>query len=366
MSNIFISYASEDRDNARQLAGALQSLGWSVWWDRTIPAGRTFSDVIDEALEEAQCVIVIWSKIAVKKNWVLEEAQDGLERSILVPAFIDRVKPPRGFRRIQAADLIDWDGAITAGKFQRLVSAVALILGPALADDERQKETAEEGRRQQSEAERKAEEEQRSKAEAEAARKAGEQERQIAAEAKRKAKEERRQQADASKPLARGLSSVLPAKSILTREKVVGAAIGFSVFLGLYGIAIIKTPFGMFSDYQFILLLLICASAGIISGTLSGTCNKTWLVTVVCLTIGYFFILTTGVPRTLVNLFVQFGFSSFEFCYEAAECTRDSLSEYGFQDKSALFYFGATLAGSIGAVVGAVVGAILRNRKIWG
>ena len=134
MSDIFISYASEDREAAKLLAGALESLGWSVWWDRTIPAGRSFSDVIDEALAEARCVLAIWSKIAVKKNWVLEEAQDGVDRGILVPAFIQDVRPPRGFRRIQAADLIGWDGTVTAAKFQKLVSDVALVLGPPPAD----------------------------------------------------------------------------------------------------------------------------------------------------------------------------------------------------------------------------------------
>jgi len=130
MSDIFISYASEDRDTARQLAKALETHGWSVWWDRTIPAGRTFVEVIDEAMSKARCVVVAWSATSTKKNWVLEEAQDGLDRGILVPVFIEQVTPPRGFRRIQAADLSEWDGSVDAPAFRHFVNDLTGILGP--------------------------------------------------------------------------------------------------------------------------------------------------------------------------------------------------------------------------------------------
>jgi hypothetical protein len=42
VSDIFISYASEDRSRVRPLADALSGHGWSVWWDRQIHlAGRS-------------------------------------------------------------------------------------------------------------------------------------------------------------------------------------------------------------------------------------------------------------------------------------------------------------------------------------
>ena len=40
MSDIFISYASEDRDRVKSLARALEQEGWSVWWDRAHPHGE--------------------------------------------------------------------------------------------------------------------------------------------------------------------------------------------------------------------------------------------------------------------------------------------------------------------------------------
>jgi hypothetical protein len=32
-----------------------------VWWDRTILPGRTFDQVIEEALAATRCMIVVWS-----------------------------------------------------------------------------------------------------------------------------------------------------------------------------------------------------------------------------------------------------------------------------------------------------------------
>lgn len=39
MADIFISYATEDRERAKALAEALELRGWSVWW-----TGRSPSD----------------------------------------------------------------------------------------------------------------------------------------------------------------------------------------------------------------------------------------------------------------------------------------------------------------------------------
>jgi formylglycine-generating enzyme required for sulfatase activity len=130
LSDIFISYAEEDREQARRLAEALEAQGWSVFWDRTILPGKTWRQMIDTALHEARCVIVAWSEASILSSWVCEEADEGRERKVLVPVLLSAVKPPRGFRAIQAASLVNWDGRPTAEEFQQLVSAVADILGP--------------------------------------------------------------------------------------------------------------------------------------------------------------------------------------------------------------------------------------------
>ena len=103
MADIFISYARADRDKVKPIAKALMVKGWSVWWDWTIPVGKTWRQVITEALDAANCVLVLCSRTSINSDWVHEEAEEGQERRILVPAMINDVKPPLGFRRMQAA-----------------------------------------------------------------------------------------------------------------------------------------------------------------------------------------------------------------------------------------------------------------------
>jgi len=129
MSDIFISYSSKDRARAEVLAGALERQGWSVWWDRRIPPGKQFSQVIKEAMDEARCVIVLWSKESVKSEWVQNEASEGARRKILVPALIEDVEIPFEFRRIQAARLVDWEGRSPNPEFETLLEALSAILG---------------------------------------------------------------------------------------------------------------------------------------------------------------------------------------------------------------------------------------------
>ena len=46
MNDIFISYARHDRKRVEPLAQALAAQGWSVWWDRDIPSGKSFDEFI--------------------------------------------------------------------------------------------------------------------------------------------------------------------------------------------------------------------------------------------------------------------------------------------------------------------------------
>ncbi len=110
MGDIFISYASADRERARMLAKVLQRRGWAAWWDREIPPGKEYDQVIEEALDSSRCVVVLWSQASVASSWVKTEAAEAMRRKILVPALIEDVKIPLEFRRLQAADLSHWGG----------------------------------------------------------------------------------------------------------------------------------------------------------------------------------------------------------------------------------------------------------------
>lgn len=129
MSEIFLSYKSEDQPRAKIIAEALEQQGYSVWWDMTIPPGKTFDEVIEKALDSAKCVVVLWSRKSVLSDWVKEEASVAVKRRILLPVLIDDVKIPIGFKRIQAARLIDWQGTLPNPEFDLLLKSITEIVG---------------------------------------------------------------------------------------------------------------------------------------------------------------------------------------------------------------------------------------------
>ena len=129
MTDVFLSYASEDREQAGLLASALGSLGWSVWWDRKIIAGQAFDQAIERELETARCVVVLWSAHSTASEWVKNEAAVAAERGVLVPALIDSVKLPLEFRRKQTVDLVGWQGDKAHPGFQGLCEGVAHAMG---------------------------------------------------------------------------------------------------------------------------------------------------------------------------------------------------------------------------------------------
>ncbi len=121
MADIFISYASEDRSHAKTLAECFEHKGWSVWWDRKIPLGETWDNVIEREIDVARCIIVLWSKNSSLSDWVKTEAREGKARGILVPALIENVKIPLEFRHVQAANLVAWDPNLPHPEFSRLL-----------------------------------------------------------------------------------------------------------------------------------------------------------------------------------------------------------------------------------------------------
>jgi formylglycine-generating enzyme required for sulfatase activity len=129
MADIFISYAHEDEPRIRELVPALEKYRWSIFWDRRIPAGKSWQSYIGKALSEAKCVIVVWSQHSITSEWVIEEANDAKERGCIVPVRLDSVKPPLGFRGIQAADLTDWKPDSFSHRFDELIRDIAGVLG---------------------------------------------------------------------------------------------------------------------------------------------------------------------------------------------------------------------------------------------
>jgi hypothetical protein len=133
MADLFLSYAREDRACAEMLANALSARGWTVWWDRQIQVGHSFSAVIERKLEKARCVIVLWSRHSLASDWVQNEAAEAARKKSLVPVRIEDVRPPLEFRRLQTADLFNWHKGFESPEFDACLASIEMLVGNTAA-----------------------------------------------------------------------------------------------------------------------------------------------------------------------------------------------------------------------------------------
>ncbi len=133
LANVFISYARRDKARVAQLTAALENEGLSVWWDSELVPGRRYREVIDEQLSQADCILVVWTAAALESDWVQDEAEEGRQRGVLIPVVLEPVRPPAGFRQVQAADLSQWTGSPQHPEFRSLVFAVRSLVQIARA-----------------------------------------------------------------------------------------------------------------------------------------------------------------------------------------------------------------------------------------
>ena len=131
MARIFLSYARADVDCARKLADLIGRAGHDVWWDRELHGGSRFTAEIDTALRDAEAVIVLWSDASLESAWVQDEAAEGRDSGRLVPATIDAVRPPLGFRQYQAIDLNDLRNGEQPKQLEELLRAIVKMGAPA-------------------------------------------------------------------------------------------------------------------------------------------------------------------------------------------------------------------------------------------
>jgi adenylate cyclase len=129
VARIFLSYAREDIDTARQLADAVGDAGHDVWWDRHLHGGSRFSTEIDRELKDAQVVVVLWTEASIKSAWVQDEAAEGRDTERLVPVSINGCRAPLGFRQFHTVDLGNWDRGADPKQLAELLDAISKTAG---------------------------------------------------------------------------------------------------------------------------------------------------------------------------------------------------------------------------------------------
>lgn len=135
MSNIFLSYKTEDHHHAERLAAALEAKGHEVWWDHLLKAGEAYRTTIMKQIERCDVAIVIWTPQSVRSPFVIDEASRATDRRKLLPVMIktdengreQKIDIPLGLASIHAEDLTYWDGNADDHRILKLTENITSI-----------------------------------------------------------------------------------------------------------------------------------------------------------------------------------------------------------------------------------------------
>src|SRR5690242_3682918 len=133
MADVFVSYARADKARVVPLVAAIEAKGWSVWWDPEISPGREYNDEIDDELQAAKSVLVVWTPTSVASRWVRGEARDEAGRGLLVPVRFDQARLPIDVRAIHPTDLDDWNADPANPSALECLNALAAMIARSTA-----------------------------------------------------------------------------------------------------------------------------------------------------------------------------------------------------------------------------------------
>jgi adenylate cyclase len=131
MADIFVSYARTDRARVAPLVDAIVAKGWTVWWDPDITPGQEFDAEIDDEIDAAKAVMVVWTPTSVTSRWVRGEAREAADREILVPVRFDNARLPMDVRAIHTTDLDDWAEDPASQPAQEFLHALGAMIARA-------------------------------------------------------------------------------------------------------------------------------------------------------------------------------------------------------------------------------------------
>ena len=125
---LFISYASANLPLVEQIAEFLRARGMFVYWDKELALeGKQFAPIIDRAINEAQCVLVLWT--SERTAWVEAEALRAMKTDKFVQFREESEELTVPFNNVQCGTFELIDNALPPESLEEIARAVKGKIG---------------------------------------------------------------------------------------------------------------------------------------------------------------------------------------------------------------------------------------------
>ena len=124
--NVFVSYVRENDEQVKLLAEDLRDLGHEVWFDRAIPAGARWWNVILERIRSTDVVAAVLSPTSIESFAFEQETKYAcLVNRLILPVMVEPVRDAFVPKHLSAINRLDYTSR---------TPATALALGRAFSD----------------------------------------------------------------------------------------------------------------------------------------------------------------------------------------------------------------------------------------
>ena len=128
MADIYIVYASEDRELTKKLRNLLEQL-WDTWWDDEIVG--SFAKAIETEIPRSKCMVMLLSESSRSKDTVLEELRIAEAHGVkILIARLDDVRACYPFGGHSYCEMTDWQGEADHYGFKQLQRRIASVVPP--------------------------------------------------------------------------------------------------------------------------------------------------------------------------------------------------------------------------------------------
>jgi TIR domain len=127
-NHVFVSHSHQDLPAAELLVNALEERGVSCWVaPRDVPAGGSYAEALLNAIESANCFVLIYSQHSNVSSHVLREVERALKFGLnIVPLRFDESTPSKSLDYLLAT--VHWLSIVPDARDRSIVKAVEQIV----------------------------------------------------------------------------------------------------------------------------------------------------------------------------------------------------------------------------------------------